>query len=112
MLIKNINDLWEALSANLLPGQQIPNWTKDNGYFHQPIKIMEFNNALILVKSSTAKNIQKITKMEVEKVAKRWNEYITGKLSRSEFRLNTRYSRYLIDLLHYLDEKGFQIEIE
>lgn len=112
MNIKTLDSLWMIFDKEFASGQKIPNWTCDKGYFGQPIEFLSIDKERIVIKSTTAKNNQVISKLEMSKVIVNWRLYISGNISRSSFRENSRLSRYIINLLHYLEMKGYKIEID
>lgn len=102
---KDFETVWREIQSTLKPNLVIPNWTIDNGYFGVAIKISSISSRVVYVTVPTAKNIQVVSKNDFEAVWKVWADYKTGRILRSEVRELTRKSRYVINILHWLDQK-------
>jgi hypothetical protein len=95
--------LWKKLQNRLSTHLIIPNWTVDKGYFHGSITIVEFDDDSVRVDSPNAKNTQTIPKSDFEEVWKIWADYKNGKFRRGDIIELTRYSKYIIDIFHWLE---------
>lgn len=96
-------DTWNALQANLFNGRVIPNWTVHNGDIGEPFTVTDVSDTFMVVNTPGAKSLQRVPRTDFEKIYDRWDDYTHGGLARSAFSPLTRYSRYIISILHWLE---------
>jgi len=101
---------WEYLQANLKAGMKIWNWTADKGYFSDDIIIEGLDADSVMVRVSEANNIQVVPRGQFEIVFNAWDEYKAHRLMRSELRRLTRFSRYIINILRWYEQRITQGE--
>jgi hypothetical protein len=94
---------WQLLVDQLVPGMNIPNWTKLKGYLGDSMKIAQVNQNGIIVQSPKAKNDLHISRDEFEKIFGIWSAYMTGTMHRKEICEVTFYSKYIISIIHWLE---------
>lgn len=101
-------DIWKIITENLKPDMSIKNWTIDNGYFGDNITIQTVDNDYVQIRISNSTTepttFVRVPKEDFKYVYTNWNAYITGTIKRNELRDNCRTTRYVIDILKYLDE--------
>ncbi len=98
-------DIWRSIQARLNEGVIIPNWTRDKGYVGEPFKIVRIKEDVVEVEPPGAKNIQKIPRQDFQKVYEIWDDYCRGKIRRSEIGGLTRFSKYIISILHWIENQ-------
>lgn len=95
---------WAALQASLIPGLTVPNWTFHNGTIGEPFLIEEVRPNVIVVHAPGATSLQPVGKKDFEAVYALWDDYAGGAVSRQTFNPLTRYSKYVISILHWLQQ--------
>ena len=100
----SIEPVWQKIISQLKPGMSIRNWTALNGYLGDEMKVVRITNDKIVIDSPKAKYHQHVTKDDFEVVWKNWDDYKSGQVQRQEIRKNTRFSKYVISVLHWLEE--------
>ena len=100
----SFDQFWNELITTLKPDTEISNWTAFNGYLGDTMEIVEVKEKMIVVESPNAKNLQRISKRDVEKIWQIWPAYLAGKVQRQEIRDLTRHSKYIISILHWCDK--------
>ena len=98
----SFNSIWSFIQDNIQKGQIIKNWTKDRGYIGEPFAIACLDTNKIDVTPLKAENIQRIPKKDFERVCDIWDRYIAGNFPRSKIREFTRFSKYIISILHWV----------
>jgi len=91
----------EGLS-NLRVGERIRNWTIHSGYIGDDFEIHKVGDAYVEVQSPGAETIQHIPLADFAKVGHVWEGYVSGKLQRHVIRDKTRFSKYIISILHHV----------
>src|SRR3990170_6323829 len=97
---------WETLREQVWPGYRFSTWSAKKGNLTGAFEIVNIAEDSVTVRSPTAKNLQIIPKVDFFKLAIDWIEYKSGNIPRHELRDKTRYSTYIIGLLHWLDIEG------
>lgn len=100
----NFTPSFVNIKTGLQQGQTINNWTVAKGYLGQSFDIVEISEDYIVVKPLSA-SAQKIAKEDFNKVILVWESYLLGKTPRHYIRDNTRYSKYIISILHHISEQ-------
>jgi len=93
---------WRVIRGSLREEQTVRNWTKDRGYYGDPFTIECLDANRIDVIPLRAKNIQGIPKRDFEGVYNIWDQYVAGNFPRSMIRDNTRFSKYIISIFHWV----------
>ncbi len=94
---------WVALQASLRVGTVIPNWTQAKGRVGEAFTISEVAPEFIEVDPRSASNMQRVSRRDFEVVYNEWPGYISEHTSRPEIRDMTRFSKYVISILHWLE---------
>jgi hypothetical protein len=94
---------WSALRKNLSAGTVIPNWTVDKGALGEPFKVVAVTSTQIEVDAPGAQTRQKVPVADFEEVYNLWDGYRHKAMPRSGFSPLTRYSKYIISILHWLE---------
>jgi hypothetical protein len=99
-------DTWNAIQRQLVLGSVIPNWTAHKGSIGEPFKIVAITSTHIDVDAPGARSVQKVPIADFEEVYQLWEEYRHAGLSRSALTPLTRYSKYIISILHWLETQS------
>ena len=97
------NDVWKLIQAKLAIGVSIPNWTLNHGQIEGAFTIAEIAEDSIHAFVPTARNLQKIPKVDFEEVFAMWPGYTSGRIARNEIRDKTRFSKYIISIFHWIE---------
>ncbi|MBN1370422.1 MAG: hypothetical protein JW987_00565 [Anaerolineaceae bacterium] len=100
---KSFDETWGELQKRLKPGEFIPNWTAHKGYKGDAMKIAQVHQDEVVVDSPTAKTLQHVSRQEFETIWPLWPDYKALRVQRQEIRDLTRSSRYIINILHWLE---------
>ena len=93
---------WNALQIRLRRGTVIRNWTAQNGFLGDTFTIVSVKQNYIEVDAPGAQNIQRIPQRDFQIVYNLWDDYCLGNFKRHEIRDRTRFSKYIISILHWL----------
>jgi len=102
--VDTFDALWESLIEKLHSGTKIPNWTAYSGHLGDYMVIDEISRKSIRIQSPGAKNIISVPMIEFRTVWLVWEDYKSQRLRRSELGEMTRYSKYVVSILHWHEE--------
>ena len=94
---------WSALRSNLTLQTSIPNWTADKGLLGDSFTVSGVTPTHVEVDTPGAQNFQTIPDRDFEVVYDVWERYCNGTVPRHEIRDSTRFSKYVISILHWLE---------
>jgi hypothetical protein len=92
--------VWGYFQVNLKPGTDVKNWTAFKGYLGDSMTFGGIRGNFIGVEAPKAENILSVPREDFEKVWDVWSEYKVQKVRRYELLDMTRYSKYIISILH------------
>lgn len=95
-------ETWNAIQAGLATGTKIRNWTAANGYLGDTVTISDVSSGRVVVSPPAADSEQSVSKKEFEKVHAVWAGYCSGVVQRHKIRDMTRFSKYIISILHHI----------
>lgn len=95
--------IWKTLSSRLPTGTAIPNWTAAKGLLGNSFTVFGVGRNYVEVESPNAKGAQRIPVADFEQVHKLWAQYINKRIDRSYIRDMTRFSKYIISILHWIE---------
>jgi hypothetical protein len=98
-IMKKFDDLRFTLHVN----EEIKNWTKLKGEFGENFVISDINPNYIVVMAPSAQMPQIIPRKDFDAILPYWEDYCQGIFKRSDFLKITRYSKYIISILHHCD---------
>jgi hypothetical protein len=101
----HFEQIWNYLQKNLQPGTEVENWTSFNGYLGDKMTIEAIDEDFITVNAPHAINAQVVPQEDFQIVWERWPDYKNGKVRRYELRDMTRYSKYIISILHWYEQE-------
>ena len=99
----SFDTIWTQLQNNLEVNMPIKNWTAFNGYLGDEMTVVGVREFYIEVKSPNARNVQFVPKDDFKKVWEVWADYKSQKVRRYEIRNITRFSKYIISILHWYE---------
>ena len=94
--------VWEEIQRTIAPRDTIRNWSQHSGYRGNDFTIHAVNDAFVDIESPGAANIQHIDRDHFARVHEHWNAYNAGVYARSRLRDITRFSTYVISILHHV----------
>jgi hypothetical protein len=94
---------WNALQAQLAAGTTIPNWTAARGPLGDSFIVTRVGARHVEVSAPGAQTIQTVPERDFQLVYSVWQPYCQGRVSRAEIRDMTRFSKYVISILHWLE---------
>jgi hypothetical protein len=94
---------WESIKRRIRPGTKVRNWSKHSGYLEGSFTVTAVGPDAIEVDSPGAKNIQVVPRNDFEDVLAVWDTYMAGNLPRYKLRDMTRFSTYIISIIHHCD---------
>lgn len=97
---------WNTLQRNLTVGTVIPNWTADNGLLGDSFSVAAVTPGHIDVDAPGAQNVQRVPLADFQLVYDLWHDYLRGAVPRREIRDSTRFSKYIISILHWLEDQA------
>lgn len=97
--------VWSQLQANLKVGTTIKNWTAFGGYLGDTMTIVGIRQKYIEVDTPNAGSIQVVPKGDFEQVWEVWADYKRQKVRRQELTPITRFSKYIISILHWYEKE-------
>ncbi len=98
----NFAEFWRLLQEELRPGTPIRNWTQSNGYLGDSFEIASVRPSYVEVSAPNAQNIQHVPQTDFQRVFEMWAAYRAGATRRAEIRDTTRFSKYIISIIHHL----------
>lgn len=117
----NMNEeIYTLLNNNLTPGQRIRNWTPYNGYKGKDIIIVSIHQTSITILPSDEETKPiNVPFYEIAGIRNLWDQIVFQKITRHEYSHKNSaipdspfyFSRYCLDILKYLDCKGFLSKI-
>jgi hypothetical protein len=101
--MNSFDTLWSYLQQNLNVGTVIKNWTAFGGYLGDTMTIVGVRDNYIEVDPPKAGTTQSVPKADFEKVWQDWVDYKNQKVKRQELTEYTRFSKYIISILHWYE---------
>ena len=93
---------WNALQNQLRQGTTIRNWTAHSGFLGDSFTIVSVSQRYIEVDTPGTQTIQKIPQHDFQIIYNLWDDYCVGKVKRLEIQHQTRFSKYVISILYWL----------
>ena len=103
--MSEFDSVWINLQKRLKKGTVVKNWTAYSGYLGDSMIITNVSGTSIEINAPKALNLQDVPKNDFEKVWGVWKDYKNLKVKRYELRDMTRFSKYIISLLYWLEEE-------
>ena len=94
---------WEALQTQLVAGTTIRNWTVAKDFLGDSFTVTEVARNHVQVDTPGAQNLQTVPTTDFQTVYDFWPRYCLGDVPRHEIRDATRFSKYVISILHWLE---------
>jgi len=96
---------WNALQTHLTQGTTIPNWTVSKGLLGDSFVVFAVGPNHIEVDTSGARNRQRVPAADFQTVYAMWDSYCLDHTPRAAVRDETRFSKYVISVLHWLEQQ-------
>jgi hypothetical protein len=96
------------IQTQLASGTDIPNWTVDKGLLGDSFTVVNVSHKYVDVVTPAGNNVQHIPINDFEAVAKLWQQYINKEIGRNVVRDKTRFSKYIISILRWIEKGGSQ----
>ncbi len=93
--------VWSEIEHRIARRTRIPNWTRDKGLFGEDFDV-ELSTDSLIVCAPGADNVQRVPREDFRVVYELWSGYLSGAAPRKQVREATRYSKYIISILHWL----------
>ena len=94
--------VWTQIRRTIAPGDTIRNWSRHSGYMDKDFTIQAVTDRFVEIDSPGAANIQHIARADFARVHEHWDAYNARMFARSTLRDLTRYSTYVISILHHV----------
>ena len=99
---QNFEAVWVQIQRKIAPGDTIRNWSRHSGYRGKDFAIHAVNDRFVEIDSPGAANIQHIAREHFARVHEHWEAYNAHMFARSRLRDITRFSTYVISILHHV----------
>lgn len=99
----DFEELWQRLQRELRSGTVVSNWTAYQGDLGDSFTVVAVRDDRVAVESPGAKNIQMVPRRHFEAVYEVWRGYLAGRIPRYALRDLTRFSKYIISIIHHLE---------
>jgi hypothetical protein len=97
-------DLWKTVTEHLTSGATVRNWTAAKGYFGEDFVVKSIEPDHLVVAAPGAENEQHVPRKDFELVDKVWGGYCSGAVKRQQLRDMTRFSKYVVSILHQVSK--------
>ena len=93
--------VWRSIRSKLAKGMEVKNWTVQKGYLGDTMRVSDLGTDYIIVDTPGARTLQRVHKNDFEEVWNIWEDYKAGKVPRQVMTPLTRFSKYVISILHW-----------
>jgi len=94
----------DYLQKHLRTGTTLKNWTAFKGYLGDTMTVVGMRENYIEIDAPNAICVQSVPKKDFESVWEVWVDYKRQKVKRQELTPMTRFSKYVISILHWYDD--------
>lgn len=94
---------WEVIQTSLRNWTSIKNWTVLKGYLGDIFEAKS-QGSYIMCDVPTAENIQEVPKEDFYFIYNKWEEYLDGIVKRKDMLHFSRYTKYIISIIHHFEE--------
>jgi hypothetical protein len=100
--MENFAEFWKELTMKLKEKIQIRNWTAYNDFIGDDFYAYYDDKRDIIIAELPSDDamLQSIPKDEFAFMYEHWQDYVSGNIKRSELRNESRFSKYVISILH------------
>ena len=95
---------WARIQADLAAGDRIRNWSQHGGYLGDVFTVRAVEARAVVVDPPGAVNLQRVPREDFAAVWAHWDDYCAGEFPRHSLRDMTRFSKYVISILHHVLE--------
>ena len=93
---------WTRIRSDLAAGDTIRNWTQHGGYLGDEFTVRAVEARAVVVDTPGATNLQRVPREDFAAVWAHWDDYCAGEFPRHRLRDMTRFSKYVISILHHV----------
>ncbi len=97
------DSIWSDLTSRLQVGSKIKAWSRAKGYTGLEFQVVDVDSTLISVDKDGLSAPRRISRGDIAKVIGVRDDYIAGRLQRSEMSHISQNTTYILDLLHWLE---------
>jgi len=94
--------VWARIQDRLKAGSAIKTWSNHSGYLEGSFTVSDVSHDSVKINSPGANTIQIVPREDFERVSAVWSDYAAGDLPRHKLRDMTRFSTYIISILHHV----------
>jgi hypothetical protein len=105
MYSREFEDLWREIQRRGRAKPEVRNWTVLKGYLGDTMKIVGVHAETIEVDAPRAKNLVTVPKAHFQAVWQMWPRYKNRQVQRQELTEMTFFSKYIISILHWVEEE-------
>ena len=95
---------WSRIRATLTAGDTVRNCTQHGGYLGDDFTIQAVQAHAVVVETPGATNLQQVPREDFAAVWAHWDDYCRGECPRNRLRDMTRFSKYVISILHHVQQ--------
>ena len=99
---QSFDAVWAQIQRKIAPGDTIRNWSRHSGYRGNDFTIHAVETRYVEINSPGAENIQHVAREHFARVHEHWKAYNAGVFARSRLTAITRFSTYVISILHHV----------
>lgn len=103
----NQSPIWPTIRSSLRSGAAIRNWTAAKGHYGEDFVVKDVTTGYVVVAAPGAKSEQRVPQEDFEAVHRVWPQYCAGAVQRQQLRDKTRFSKYVISILHHLSRQDY-----
>ena len=92
----------DDVPRNIIWSDTIRNWSRHSGYRGNDFTIHAVETRYVEINSPGAENIQHVAREHFARVHEHWKAYNAGVFARSRLTAITRFSTYVISILHHV----------
>jgi hypothetical protein len=96
-------DIWAELKRRLAKNSEIRSWSSATGFLGDTFTVVGPRSGHVVIKSPYDLNPQNIPDQDFISVLEVWNDYVDGKLTRADIQARTKFSKFIISILHSLE---------
>jgi hypothetical protein len=96
--------VWNDIQSILKRGVEISGWSREKGTTELRFQIVDVSNSAIIVGSPSMSDDRRISRGEFEKVYRRWEDYLSGRVTRAEMRDLSQNTSYIFPIIHAIEK--------
>jgi hypothetical protein len=101
----NFKDVWRKIRQRVSKGDDIRNWSYDNGYTGNVSHVEQVNYDEVVFSGERTNKPRHVLRTDFETVFEHWEQYKQGLVSRDVITKISRNSTYILSLFHWLENE-------